>query len=665
MHHAGAISKMGSVEEGTLVCDYEQEEKEHQHSLNSALVSFDHGGKHFNLIDTPGAPDFLGQAIGALPAAETVVIVISADKGVQTVTRRIRKIAAERKFPTMIVVNKIDDHLNDLEELVESIRETFGSECLCLNLPTPDGSDVVNLFEKTEGDVLFSNAADLHTAIVDQVVEVDEELMAVYLEKGEVSHEQLHDAFESSLRNGHLVPIMFCSAKTGVGIQDLVHDMEALCPCPVEGNPRPFMLKEGDDEAVEWHADPVPGKPAVAHVFKVTTDQFVGKLSLMRVHQGTVKHGQQMHVTGEKKNVRLAHIHKVIGKDHQEIQQAIPGDIVAVAKVEELVFNTVLTEDPAHANMRYRPLPMPRPMYGLSILAKSRGDEGKISSAMHKLIEEDPTFKVERVAATKETVAYGLGELHMRVILERMQHRFKLELDTHPPKIAYKETITALGEGHHRHKKQSGGAGQFGEVFLKVEPLTTNGDDEHDPTDKWWGRLEFVDDTVGGSIPKQYLPAIEKGVRQAMEDGAIAGYPMTGVRVRVYDGKYHPVDSKEVAFTKAGKRAFVDGVQNAKPVLLEPVCDVEITAPATSMGDIAADLAGKRGQVAGTVVLPGEMCLIEAKVPLAEMNAYSSRLKSMTAGQGAFTMDYSHDERTPPNVQADIIAAFSPEEEED
>ena len=284
---------------------------------------------------------------------------------------------------------------------------------------------------------------------------------------------------------------------------------------------------------------------------------------------------------------------------------------------------------------------------------------------MHKLIEEDPTFKVERVAATKETVAYGLGELHMRVILERMQHRFKLELDTHPPKIAYKETITSLGEGHHRHKKQSGGAGQFGEVFLKVEPLTTNGDEEHDPTDKWWGRLEFVDDTVGGSIPKQFLPAIEKGVRQAMEGGAIAGYPMTGVRVRVYDGKYHPVDSKEVAFMKAGKRAFVDGVQNAKPVLLEPVCDVEITAPASSMGDIAADLAGKRGQVAGTNVLPGDMCLIEAKVPLAEMNAYSSRLKSMTAGQGAFTMDYSHDERTPPNVQADIIAAFKPDEEED
>ncbi|MCA9307651.1 MAG: hypothetical protein KDA16_14060, partial [Phycisphaerales bacterium] len=279
-----------------------------------------------------------------------------------------------------IVINRIDDHLNDLEGLVESIREAFGSECLCLNIPTPDGSDVVNLFEKTEGDVLFSDVATLHTAIVDQCVEMDEDLMAAYLEKGELSHSELHDAFETALRDGHLVPIMFCSAKSGVGIKDLVHDMEALCPCPVEGNPRPFMHREGDNDPVEWHAEPDAGKPVVAHVFKVTTDQFVGKLSLVRVHQGTLKHGSTLHVTGEKKNVRLAHLHKVFGKEHHEIQDAVPGDIVAVAKVEELVFNSVLTEDPKFSDLRYRPLPMPRPMYGLAIQAKSRGDEGKISN---------------------------------------------------------------------------------------------------------------------------------------------------------------------------------------------------------------------------------------------------------------------------------------------
>lgn len=657
LEHTGVIGKAGTVQNGDTVCDFEPEEKEHQHSLNSAIVNFDHEGKHFNLIDTPGMPDFIGQALGAFPAAGAVAVVIGADKGVQTVTRRVLRTAKERKFPCFIIVNKIDDHVEELEGILENIRETFGNECIPINLPTPDGTDVIDVWEKSEGDVAFSSVAEAHTKLVDQCVEADEKLMETYLEQGELSPEQLHDAFEKSLGQAHLVPVCFCSAQNGTGIADMLHIMAELCPNPLEANPRPFILTKEDGTQEAWHATPNPDKPVVAHVFKVTTDQFVGKLSLMKVHQGTIKANDQLIIDDGKKPVRIGHLLKIHGKDHEEVDQAIPGDIVGIAKVDETHINAVLhTHDTD--GLTYKPMDMPKPMYGLALKARSRGDEGKISNALHKIQEEDPTFIVERVAATGQTVARAMGMLHMRVILERLKSRYKLELETEPPKVAYKETIKGQAEGHHRHKKQSGGAGQFGEVYLRVEPYELDASSNGQA-------YEFIDETVGGSIPKQFLPAIEKGVKNAMVEGVIAGYPLTGVRVSVYDGKHHPVDSKEVAFVTAGKRAFRDAVNKAKPVLLEPVVDVEITAPQSSMGDINSDISSKRGQVLNTDMLPGEACHIHAKVPLAEMTNFTSELKSITAGQGAFTMDYSHDAPAPPNVQSAIVAEFEHKDEED
>lgn len=659
MHLAGAVGKPGTIEEKNTVSDYEQEEKDHQHSLYSAVAHFETGGKQFNIVDTPGFPDFIGQALSALPAVETVAIVVGADKGIQTTTRRVMQVAAERNLPRMIIVNKIEEHLDELEGLLEHMREEFGAECLPINLPTPDGSGVVDLWEKSDGEVAFSSVGEAHTAIVDQVVEVDEKLMEVYLEKQEVSKEQLHGAFEKALREGHLVPVCFCSGRNNVGVDALLHVFADLCPSPEEGNPRPFLAREKEEsEAHEWHAEPDPSKPLVGHVFKVTTDQFVGKLALIRVHQGTLKAGDSVHVDGERKPIRIAHLHTVNGKDHAEVHEAGPGSIIALTKIDELHFNSVI-HNTSLSELRFKPLPMPRPMYGLAIEAKSRGDETKIGGALQKLQEEDPTFSVERVAATKQTVARAMGELHMRVLMERLHNRFKLDLNTEPPKVAYKETIAGKADGHHRHKKQTGGAGQFGEVYLRVAPLQNGAEEEA------VGGLQFVDATVGGSVPRQFLPAIEKGIRQAMVNGCVAGYPLSGVRVEVYDGKYHPVDSKEVAFMTAGKRAFIDAINKAKPTIMEPICDLEITAPQSAMGDITADLSGKRGHIIDTVILPGDMCTIRAKAPLAELNAYSNQLKSMTAGQGAYVMDYSHDEQTPPNVQQEIIASYKPHEEED
>jgi elongation factor G len=660
LHHVKATGRVGSIEEGQTVCDFEPEEKHHKHSLKAALVHFDHEGAHVNLIDTPGYPDFIGQALSVFPAVETVAVVIGADRGIQTVSRRMMKAAAERNLPRMIIVNKIDDHVNQAGALMDQIREAFGPECIPINLPCKNGADVVDLWEHSDGKTDFGNAAELHKAIIEQVVEVDDVLMNTYLEQGErLEPQQLHDAFEKALRSAHLIPVVFCSARTGAGIDDLLHIIAKLCPSPSEGNPAPFTLRENEGAAEKnWFARPDPALEPVAHIFKVTTDQFVGKLAYVRVLQGTLAPGASMFLNDAKKPVKLAHLYKIFGKDTREVSKALPGDIIALAKIDELHFNGVLHGTHGLDSLRARPVPMPKPMYGLAVEAKSRNDEAKIGAALSKLADEDPTFHVDRDAITHETVARGLGELHMRVLLEKLHNRFHVDVTTKPPKIAYKETITSRAEGHHRHKKQTGGAGQFGEVFLRIEPMT----EAHPETGVFF---EFVDETVGGSIPRQYLPAVEKGVRQVLTEGAVAGYPLQGVRVRVYDGKYHAVDSKEIAFVTAGRKAFVDAVSKARPALLEPVVDVEITAPATKMGDITADLSGKRGQVQSTDYLPGDLCVIAAKVPLSEMGQYSSQLKSMTAGQGSFTMDFSHYERTPPSVQEHVVASYKPKADEE
>lgn len=665
LHRLKLIGRIGTVEEGNTVCDYEPEEKHHKHSLNSAIVNFDHEGWHINLIDTPGYPDFIGQALSVLPAIETVAIVIGADRGVQTMTRRMFKVAEERHLPRMVIINKIDEHVNELESLLEHLQETFGHELVPVNLPTPGGKDVIDLWEHSDGATAFGSAAEGHRRIIEQVVEVDDELMTTYLEQGEkLEPKQLHDAFEKALREGHLVPVVFCSAKTGAGLDDLLHIFCNLCPSPFEGTPAPFLISVGDHED-EWHPQLYPKAEPVAHVFKVATDQFVGKLAYVRVHQGTLTAGQSLFIGDNKKAIRLGHLLKVFGKDSKEVDSAIPGDIIALSKIDELHFAGVLHGSHDLDTLHFLDVVMPKPMYGLAVTAKSRNDEGKIGQTLTKLADEDPTFVVERNATTHETVARAMGELHMRMVLEKMHNRFKLDVDTHPPKIPYKETITAKADGHHRHKKQTGGAGQFGEVFLRIEPIAQFTAAGHLTDGVAHEDFEFVDDTVGGSIPRQFMPAIEKGVRQVLTEGAVAGYPLTGVRVIVYDGKHHPVDSKEVAFVSAGRKAFIDAVTKARPALLEPYVDVEVTAPAGKIGDIAADFSSKRGQVQNTDMLPGDMAIIHAKVPLAEMGTYSNQLKSMTGGQGSYTMNYSHDERTPPSVQQQIVATFKPRADEE
>ncbi len=658
------IDRMGSIEEGTTFSDWSEEEKHHKHSLRTTMLHFDHEGHMVNLIDAPGLADFVGQAISVFPAVETVCIVVDAHKGIEPMTRRMMRIAKQRNLPRMIIINKIDDDQCDLEMLVESLKEEFGGECLPINLPSPDRTSVISVFDDDQqsqehGDTLFSSDESAHQAIIEQIVEMQDDLMDTYLNDGDehnITKQQLHDVFEKALREAHLVPICFCSAKTGAGIDQLLHVFASTLPSPLEGNPRPFLKRdeEGGDEH-EFHAEPDPSKPVIAHVFKVATDSFVGKLGVFRVHQGTLKSKSEIIIGDAKKPVKIGHLLKRQGKESHEVDELGPGDIGAIGKLDDVHFDAVLHEGHDLDSVHLKPLPLPKPMYGLAIELKNHADESKFSTAIHKLLAEDPSLVIERIAATKQTVMRGLGELHLRVVLEKFKDQMGIDLQTEPPRIAYKETIAGKGEGHHRHKKQSGGAGQFGEVYLRVEPL---------PTDHETG-FEFVNSTVGGSVPRQFMPAIEKGVRQALEHGAVAGYPMEGIRVEVYDGKFHAVDSKEIAFITAGKKAFIDAVTNAKPVLLEPIVHLEITVPSDRMGDIAGDLSTKRGQIQDTLMLPGDLCTIVAQAPLSELQSFSTELKSITAGSGSYTMDYSHDENTPPQVQQEVIAAFAGHHDDD
>ncbi|MBD9435315.1 elongation factor G [Pseudoxanthomonas sp. PXM03] len=653
LHAGGALQVAGTIERGTTVSDHDPIEKARGHSIDTAIASTDHGGMHVNLIDTPGYPEFRGPALSAFSAVETVLVVVDADTGIAHGTRRLMERARERNLCRAIVINKIDHEGADCAGVLTALREEFGPELLPLNLPADGGKAVIDCYGQAQGDSDLGPVADWHQKIIDQVVEINETVMEHYLDLGEggLSGEELHDAFEQCLREGHLVPVCFASARTGVGVKELLDVAERLFPNPAEANPPPFVKLNGSGpQPIE--AVPDARAHVIADVFKIVNDPFVGKLGVFRVYQGTLKKDTQLFVDDGKKPFKVGHLFKLKGKDHVEVDQAIPGDIAAVAKVDDLHFDAVLHDSHDEDHIHLAPIDFPRPMFGLAIEAASKGQEQKLSVALQKLAEEDPAFVVEHQPELNETVIRGLSDLHLRVMLERLKERHGVEVKTRPPRIAYRETVSAKAEGHHRHKKQTGGAGQFGEVFLRIEPLPRG------------GGFEFVDEVKGGTIPGQFLPAVEKGVRQVLGSGALAGYPLQDIRVIVHDGKHHAVDSKEVAFVAAGKKAFLDAIAKARPQVLEPVVDLEVAVPEAQVGDITGGLAGKRARINGTDALRGEI-VVKAQVPLAELEGYAAELKSMTAGQGRYSLDFSHYEPVPPNVQQKLVEAYRPRHEEE
>lgn len=648
---AGAINESGAVEKGSTVTDFDELEQKHQHSLTTALASYDHDGTHINLIDTPGYPDFIGPTLSVLGAVETIAIVVNAQRGVESSTRRMMEAVRQRNLCAMIVINRIDAEEVDLDSVYKEIRESFGNECLAVNLPASGGAAVVDCFFTTEGESDIFSVEEAHTEIVDQTVELDDDLMTAYLDQGEVAPDQLHDPFEQAMRERHVVPVCFVSSRTGIGVRALNDFICKMLPSPLEGNPPRFLNGSGDD-GEDFEVAPDPGKPTLGHVFQISFDPFVGRQALFRLYQGTIKKDALVFIGDSRKGVKVGNLSNCLGKKLSDCSMAIPGDIMLISKAEGFAYDAVIRDVHDDKPIRLESVPLPTPMVGISIAPKSRGDEQKIAEVLAKLTESDPCLRVERDPAANETVLRGMGDLHLRLAVERMSEQYAVEVETGVPTIPYRETIRKPADGHARHKKQTGGAGQFGEVYLRVQPLG-RGDG-----------FDFVNNVVGGVIPAQFIPAIEKGVQSVLDGGAVAGFPMQDIRVSVYDGKHHAVDSKEVAFVAAGRKAFLEAVSKAGPVVLEPIIDLEVTVPSDNMGDITGDLSSRRGRVSSTDSMPGGMICIKGQVPLAEMDDYQSRLKSLTGGEGSYNMEFSAYDPAPGDVQKKLSAAFQHPEED-
>lgn len=651
---SGALREKGCIERGTTLCDYDAQEKTAGHSIHSSIFALPHEGAQLQFIDTPGTPDYAGQAVAALAGVDTALLVIDAQNGIEAMTERMFRYAGERRLCRMLVINKIDADNLDLPALMAEIRERFGPACLFLDLPVAGAARVVDVLEACDGDSDFSSVAAAHRALIDQLIEEDENLLARYLEDGsDPAPADLHAPFEAAMRAGHLIPVLFVSAKTGAGIPELLHVLAHLAPDPSEGNPPPFLRGEPGAETTSFAAVPDPALHVLAHVFKVQVDPYLGKVSVFRVHQGTLKKDAQLFVGDAKRPVKVAHLYRLQGKDMLEVEQLVAGEIGAIAKADDIVFDSVLHDSHDEDHIHLAPLRFPRPMVGLAVETKKKGDEQRLFDVLGKLALEDPTFVVERHPATHETVIRGLGDGHLANKLERMAQQYKLEVDTRPPSIPYRETIAGSAEAMHRHKKQSGGAGQFGEVHLRVEPLARG------------AGFEFVDAIKGGVIPGVFIPAVEKGVRQALAGGVVAGFPVEDIKVTVFDGKTHAVDGKEIAFVIAARKATIEAVKNAKPQVLEPLVNIEIVGPESAVGDLSSDLGGRRGHLTGTDARGSGRVAVSGEVPLAELQDYSSRLKSLTGGAGGYAVEFSRYAAVPPNVQQQLAGRFQLREDEE
>ncbi len=684
---AKAVDRRGSVEEGTSVSDYDDEEKKRRFSIDATLLHLEHKGKRINLIDTPGYPDFIGQAICGLTAVETAAVVVSAPAGVEVNTRRLFNEAGKLGLARMLVINKMDAENIHFDTLLETIQKTFGKACALFNVPVGQGpqfSGVVDVLQPP-AQVPAGCLVDPSTArsqLVDAIVEADDALMEKYLGEGNISADELVKAVPKALAAGTLVPILCVSARKDAGIGELLDAFANYALSPKQGKPR--VIKKGQGyQAKEVPVESIESGETIGQVFKVINDKFIGNLSFIRLFSGKLAGDSPIANVRTGKSSRSGGLLELQGKQSKPQADAIAGDIVAVAKVEDLHLGDTVG---GTANVGALPkASFPSPMYGLAVEPKARGDEQKISGSLAKIADEDPTFRVTRDSQTKEMVITGMSQLHLDVVQQRLKRRFDLEVVTKEPKIPYRETVMANGEGSHRHKKQTGGRGQFGEVHLRVYPLPREITSEEQCREEFMNKqrfahlredycryepehnFAFVDSIVGGTIPNQFMPAVYKGCLELLERGALAGYRMQDIAVEVHFGKYHDVDSSEAAFKTAGRVAFKNGVLNSRPVMLEPIVNLEVTVPSKYTGAILGDLNTKRARIENQDSLPGDLQVIYARAPLAEVTRYAAQLGSITQGHGSYTMEFSHYDQVPGNIQQQIVAkaAKVKDEEED
>lgn len=652
---AGVTNRAGSVDDGSSVFDTDNDEKERKSSITSSLGHITHSGKRINFIDTPGYPDFIGQVSGAVSAVETAVCLINAGAGVEVNSRRVMQMAEEAGIARAIVLNKCDGDNIDFDGVVSSIQETFGNQCIPINVPNEVGSGFSSVTATLGSD------SDYAEPLTDCIVEADEELMEAYLESGELSAADAAGGITKAIAAGTLVPIFCVSARADVGVTELLDGIATMLPAPGD-------VARTTADGSELKAD--ASGPLAAQIFKTRIDPFVAKMNFVRVFSGTLKKDASVKNRVTDKSVKIGTLNEVQGGDLKNMDEAVAGDLAAIVKVDGLDVGNSL------GDVDLPRIKFPRAMVGWAIEPKTTADQQKISGAIGKIQDEDQTFQVVRDQQTKEMVVYGMSELHLQILIERILSRDKVGVNTKTPRIPYREACTGQAEGSYRHKKQSGGSGQFAEVHFKIESLPKDIEPEEYFTKARFESMRefhyddtlnyaFVDRVTGGTVPNNFIPAVEKGIKERMEKGVLAGYQVQNVACALFFGKDHPVDSNETAFKTAASMCFRDVFKQAKPVLLEPIVSIEITIPADKLGDITSDLTTRRGRMEGMDSAPGGFQVVKGMVPLAEVQDYARGLSSMTGGQGSYTYEPSHYEVVPANEQTKIIAAAEKEKQEE
>ena len=676
LFRAGVTNRQGSVDDGTSLLDVDDEERERKFSISSHIAHFSRSGHWNNIIDTPGYPDFIGQTISALRGVETAVIVIAADSGIAVNTRKVFQQATQNGMARMILLNKLDHDNINFSQVVADIQSTFGANCLPLNVPVGIGPGFKAVASTLPGAPAKSAVVDVATygqQVIDAIVESDDALMEKFFNGETLTSEEIATGITKAMVAGTLIPMFCASARTGVGVDEF---MDALTLYAAAPNALHRMGKDANGTDVDVQSD--ADGPLVGQVFKTRIDPFVSKLSYIRLFSGKLTKDSTILCPTTGKQLKIHNLFHVQGGVQEPVDVAFAGDIIAVSKVDDLHTGDTICfgNGQTRGTVILPGMTFPTPMIGLAVEPKSRNDQQKISGALHKIEEEDPTFKVTRESQTHEMVMQGMSELHLQIVQNRLQKRDKVDVVTHQPKIAYRETCAGAKEGNYRHKKQSGGSGQFAEVHLRVSALPQGINPEEYFTKERFDHLReyhydpvlnfaFVDRVSGGTVPNQYIPAVEKGVIERMTKGVAAGYQIQDVCVEIYFGKDHPVDSNETAFRIAGSMCFRNLFRDAKPQLLEPIARAEIYVPGDKLGDITSDLNSRRGRVEGLDTEAGGYQIVTARVPVSEMMTYARSMSSITGGRGSFTLELSHYEVMPPNEQQKVIAAAQMKDDEE
>ena len=662
---SGAVNRLGKIEAGNTTTDFDPDEIKKQVTINVGLAPLEWDGVKINLLDTPGYFDFIGDVLGALRVADSVITVVCAVSGVEVGTEKVWGYANDFNLPRFVVINKLDRENANYEGTLEQLRDHFGLSVAPLQMPIGKEASfkgVVDLVKQKaimfsddgkktqEEDIpadLVDQAQDLREKLVEVVAEADDSLLEKYLEGEALTDEEINRGLRQGVLSGKIVPVLCCAATSNYGILPLLDLIKSYLPSPLDQEEMKGVKPGSDEEVVRKLK---PEEPLSAFVFKTLADPYVGRINYFRVYSGMIKPDSQVYNATKDITERFGQVFSMRGKSQVSMDEVVTGDIACVAKLQETATGDTLCD--SSSPIVFPPLNFPEPVISFAVEPKTKGDEEKVGTGLSRFLEEDPTFHMERRVETKQTIISGLGELHLEIIVSRLAQKFGVEVDLSTPKVPYKETITGQSRVEGKHKKQSGGRGQFGHVYIEMEPAETG------------QGLVFENKIFGGAVPRQYVPAVEKGVNEAMEEGVVAGYPVEDIVVRLVDGSYHTVDSSEMAFKIAASQAFKKGMEQAKPVLLEPIMNIEVIVPEAFMGDIMGDLNSKRGRIQG-MEPEGGLQKIKAQVPMAEMFKYSIDLRSMTQGRGFFSMNFSHYEEVPHQVAEQVVAAAQKEKEEE